>query len=224
MPSTEGGVKAADRRTVLMLMYVIGALKPDVVDPEVHFLAKCTRKQWPLLIAQQLYKAEWPRDRSIPSRLLHAACPVISKILLSSNWAGMNITAAVVHLRKLRAGTESFETQHASATPLGPYGQFQCLRPHLHAVLSLVGYPQCEHEEGWSAALTFADAVWRAGSGYDVTEARRVERAVDTFMRAIFEDMASELENLATQYARPRDAPALRGAGAVCMEGARSHH
>ena len=66
-----------------MLMYVIGALKPDVVDPEIQFLANCTRKQWPLLVALQLYRAEWPRDRSIPSRLLHAACPALAKVLIT---------------------------------------------------------------------------------------------------------------------------------------------
>ena len=83
---------------------VIGALKPDIVDPELQFLARCARKQWPTLVARQLYRAEWPRDRSIPSRLLHAACPVLSRTLLSGDWSAMNIAAAVVHLRKLRAG------------------------------------------------------------------------------------------------------------------------
>ena len=66
VPATEGGVKPPDRRTVLMLMYVIGALKPDIVDPELQFLARCARKQWPTLVARQLYRAGLTDERRRP--------------------------------------------------------------------------------------------------------------------------------------------------------------
>ena len=188
---------ARDRRSTLMLLYCTKALLPEQVDPDLYFLAKCVRKEWPKLIARQLMRAEWPRDRFIPPRLLHAECPTLAKVLLSGgDWAKLNIPAAVHHLRRLRTGASSSEDAYAALPPFGAYGQFQTFRPHLNSILSLVGYPQSDHEEGWSAALAFADAVWRSGSGYHAGATRRTEIAVDSFMRAILTDAAGEVASL----------------------------
>ena len=186
-----------DQRNSLMWLYAQGVVRAEAADAELGAISAAAGKAWPALLARQLSVYNFPDEEAsaMHPTLKGATVPLLSKVLLSSDWEKIDILGAVKYLRALRMGSlESTELEFArpaSSTAFGEFGSFMASRISLGAVLSLFGHPDSTAPEGWGAALMYADKLWAAHGSWTPASTQMLRTAIARFVRGVITSMCT---------------------------------